>query len=194
MKSLLLFGSLASVGFCGKDKHFYCEVCRALVEESHYKVSQVDPKKTIDTGSGRVDPNGQMKEKKKQWRLSESHLTEVFETVCKSIADDYVVEKDPDTAKLYVKRMLTFEGAMNTDVNFQNIMKDKEDDPSKPPREDVMKIRWTCENILEEVEEDLIDAFQTLAEPDEDDQYDEERMVEFICEETDICPTGHDEL
>ena len=61
------------------------------------------------------------------------------------------MEKDPDTAKLYVKRMLTFEGAMNTDVNFQNIMKDKEDDPSKPPREDVMKIRWTCENILEEV-------------------------------------------
>ena len=44
------------------------------------------------------------------------------------------------------------------------------------------------------MEEDLIDAFQTLAEPDEDDQYDEERMVEFICEETDICPTGHDEL
>ena len=37
----------------------------------------IDPKKTIDTGSGRVDPNGQMKEKKKQWRLSESHLTEV---------------------------------------------------------------------------------------------------------------------
>ena len=71
--------------------------------------------------------------------------------MCKNIANDYVVEKNPDTAKLYVKRMLTFEGAMNTDVNFQNIMKDKEEDPSKPPREDVMKIRWTCENILEEV-------------------------------------------
>ena len=76
-----------------KDMQFYCEVCTALVEESHWKVSNVgelpvfrgllsinsplDPKKTIDTGSGRVDPNGQMKEKKKQWRLSETHLTEV---------------------------------------------------------------------------------------------------------------------
>ena len=47
--------------------------------------------------------------------------------------------------------MLTFDGQMNTEVNFQNIMSDKESDPDKPPSKDVLKIRWTCENILEEV-------------------------------------------
>ena len=47
--------------------------------------------------------------------------------------------------------MLTFDGGMNPDVNFQNIMQDKETDPEKPPSVDVLKIRWTCENILEEV-------------------------------------------
>ena len=76
-----------------KDKYFYCQTCAALVEESFFKVSQVgklkfwfstqtqtkflDRKKTINTGSSRIDPNGEMKERKKQWRLSETHLTEV---------------------------------------------------------------------------------------------------------------------
>ena len=40
----------------------------------------------------------------------------------------------------------------------------------------------------------MIDAFQTFSEPDEDDRYDTPRMVEFICLETHICPTAHDEL
>ena len=75
----------------------------------------------------------------------------MFEDVCKNIADDYVIERDPQTDMKYVKRMLTFEGGMNTEVNFQNIMADKEADPGKPPSKDVLKIRWTCENILEEV-------------------------------------------
>jgi hypothetical protein len=52
--------------------------------------------------------------------------------------------------------MLTFEGSMNTEVNFQNIMADKETDPDKPPTVDPMKIRWTCENIMEEVKRLLI--------------------------------------
>ena len=41
MRSVLLFGSLLSVAFTAKDKDFYCEVCRALVQESHHKVTQV---------------------------------------------------------------------------------------------------------------------------------------------------------
>ena len=48
---------------------------------------------------------------------------------------------------------------MNTDVNFQHIMADKESDPNKPPSVDVLNIRWTCENILEDVSTMVILAF-----------------------------------
>ena len=75
----------------------------------------------------------------------------VFEDVCKNIANDYVIEMDPESDRKWVKRMTTFEGAMNTDINFQNIMDDKAAEPDKPPSVDVLKIRWTCENILEDV-------------------------------------------
>ena len=78
-------------------------------------------------------------------------MTEVFEDVCKGIANDWVIEQEPGTEKKFVKRMTTYEGAMNTDVNFQNIMDQKQADPDKPPSADVLNIRWTCENILEEV-------------------------------------------
>ncbi|CAG5097478.1 Oidioi.mRNA.OKI2018_I69.XSR.g15090.t1.cds [Oikopleura dioica] len=189
---------IVGVAFClvlsvqaKKDMQFYCEVCTALVEESHWKVSNVDPKKTIDTGSGRVDPNGQMKEKKKQWRLSETHLTEVFETVCRNIADDYVIENG-DNGEKYVKRMMTFDGAMNTDIDFQKLVADKEETPDKSPSHDPLKIRWTCENILEEVEEDLIEAFQTFAIPE--DEMEDDEMTEFVCGEVYGCDAVHDEL
>ena len=103
-----------------------------------------------------------MKERTKQWRLSETHLTEVFEDVCKNIANDWVIEQEPETAKKFVKRMTTYEGAMNTDVNFQNIMDQKQQDPDKPPSADVLTIRWTCENILEEVWKNNLKIFFKL--------------------------------
>ena len=92
MKISVLVSILASAAEAKKDKYFYCQTCAALVEESFFKVSQVgklkyrstqpnqflDRKKTINTGSSRIDPNGEMKERKKQWRLSETHLTEVI--------------------------------------------------------------------------------------------------------------------
>jgi len=36
----------------------YFSVCRALVDEVNYGISQVDPKKTVQVGSFRVDGNG----------------------------------------------------------------------------------------------------------------------------------------
>ena len=105
--------------------------------------------------------------------------------------------------------MTTFEGAMNTDINFQNIMDDKAAEPDKPPSVDVLKIRWTCENILEDVsryntwfmngfkcffkiEEDMLEAFQAFEDEEEPD---DEEFVEKLCLDTDICTEDHhDEL
>ena len=82
---VLLVPLLISLCEAKKDKFFYCQTCSALIQESFYKVSQVgksssyyfynfnyniDAKKTINVGSSRIDPNGQMKERTKQWRLS----------------------------------------------------------------------------------------------------------------------------
>jgi hypothetical protein len=39
--------------------------------------NHLDARKMIDTGSGRINPNGNRNEEKTQWRLSETHLTEV---------------------------------------------------------------------------------------------------------------------
>jgi len=184
--------SLISLTIAKKDKFFYCQTCSALLQESFYKVSLIDAKKTINVGSSRIDPNGQMKERTKQWRLSETHLTELFEDVCKNIANDWVIEQEPETANKFVKRMTTYEGAMNTEVNFQNIMDQKQQDPDKPPSADVLTIRWTCENILEEIEEDMIEAFQEMeSNPDLDD----EDLIEELCLNSGICTSAHhDEL
>ena len=78
-------------------------------------------------------------------------MTEVFEDVCKNIANDWVIEEDKEAKKKFVKRMTTFEGAMNTDIDFNKIVEQKQAEPDKPPSADVLSIRWTCENILEEV-------------------------------------------
>jgi len=187
----LLIGILVFIGnsvYC-KDHEFYCQACYALVDESYHTVLSVDKAKRIEVGAGRVDPNGKMKQKKRDFRTSESHLTEVFEKVCKGIADDWVIEQNPDTGAKRIKRMMSFDGKMNTDVNFQWIMQEKEQDPGKPPSKDPLKIRWTCENVLEEIEEDLLEAFQTLGDDETALTLPEMKKVCNF-----VCPKRKDEL
>lgn len=45
----------------------YSPACRAIVDELNYSISQVDPKKTINIGSFRLNPDGTMKDKKVQY-------------------------------------------------------------------------------------------------------------------------------
>ena len=96
---------------------------------------------------------------------------------------------------------------MNTDIDFNKIVEQKQAEPDKPPSADVLSIRWTCENILEEVclskrstdlisvsqlEEDMIESFQKM-ESDED--FDDEDLIEELCLDSGICTSAHhDEL
>uniref|UniRef100_A0A3Q4GMY7 DUF3456 domain-containing protein n=2 Tax=Neolamprologus brichardi TaxID=32507 RepID=A0A3Q4GMY7_NEOBR len=47
-----------------RDKVLYCSACKAIVDELNHSISQVDPKKTINVGSFRLNPDGTMKDKK----------------------------------------------------------------------------------------------------------------------------------
>uniref|UniRef100_A0A3B4WZV5 DUF3456 domain-containing protein n=1 Tax=Seriola lalandi dorsalis TaxID=1841481 RepID=A0A3B4WZV5_SERLL len=46
------------------DIHLCFPACKAIVDELNYSISQVDPKKTINVGSFRLNPDGSMKDKK----------------------------------------------------------------------------------------------------------------------------------
>lgn len=47
-----------------KDKELYCGVCHIIADELQWEISQVDPRKTLEVESFRVDPRGNQKTKK----------------------------------------------------------------------------------------------------------------------------------
>ncbi|XP_061925653.1 protein canopy-1-like, partial [Entelurus aequoreus] len=55
-----------------RDQTLYCSACRAVVDELKHSISQVDPKKTINVGSFRLQPDGSMTDKKMQSRSKNS--------------------------------------------------------------------------------------------------------------------------
>uniref|UniRef100_A0A673KSX6 Canopy FGF signaling regulator 2 n=1 Tax=Sinocyclocheilus rhinocerous TaxID=307959 RepID=A0A673KSX6_9TELE len=51
-----------------------CGACRALVDEMEWAISQIDPKKMIQTGSFRINPDGSQSVREVPFSRSESHL------------------------------------------------------------------------------------------------------------------------
>ncbi|KAK9539569.1 hypothetical protein VZT92_004668 [Zoarces viviparus] len=70
-----------------RDKEIYCSACKAIVDELNYSISQVDPKKTVNVGGFRLNPDGTMKDKKVPLARSETHLSELLDGVCNSMSD-----------------------------------------------------------------------------------------------------------
>ena len=52
-------------------------------------ISKVDPRKTIDVGSYRIQSDGKADTKPKKYAGSEIHMMDVLETVCDSMDDRY---------------------------------------------------------------------------------------------------------
>ncbi|XP_037315040.2 protein canopy-1 [Pungitius pungitius] len=134
-----------------RDKELYCSACKAVVDELNYSVSQVDPKKTINVGGFRLNPDGTMKDKKVPLARSETHLSELLEGVCESMGD-YAVHVDPDTR---VKQFLRFaprsSGATGDFPDFKNFQFDG------PEASNALK--FACESVVEELEDEIISLF-----------------------------------
>ncbi|XP_016335216.1 LOW QUALITY PROTEIN: protein canopy homolog 2-like [Sinocyclocheilus anshuiensis] len=64
-----------------------CGACRALVDEMEWAISQIDPKKMIQTGSFRINPDGSQSVREVPFSRSESHLLELMEEVCERMND-----------------------------------------------------------------------------------------------------------
>ncbi|KAK7801248.1 hypothetical protein U0070_025737 [Myodes glareolus] len=77
--------------------------CRALVDELEWEIARVDPKKTIQMGSFRINPDGSQSVVEVPYARSEAHLTELLEEVCDRMKE-YGEQIDPSThRKNYVR-------------------------------------------------------------------------------------------
>ncbi|XP_059151199.1 protein canopy homolog 2-like isoform X2 [Physella acuta] len=124
----------------------YCTVCRVLVREVEWLISQVDPKKSIQVGSFRVDPNGNQKIKDKQYARSELHLEEVVESVCEKMNYYSWLAFDDGTGQMV--RTTGFDGKQ---LDKKNLNLDSEKGKT---------LKYQCDDFLENHEEELISLFQ----------------------------------
>ncbi|XP_042353970.1 protein canopy-1 [Plectropomus leopardus] len=139
-----------------RDKVLYCSACKAIVDELNHSISQVDPKKTINVGSFRLNPDGTMTDKKVPLARSETHLSELLDGVCNSMSD-YALHVDPDTQHKQYKRFAPRSSGATGDFpdlkNFQFTGLEE----SNP-------LKFACETLVEELEDDIISLFSQDSE------------------------------
>uniref|UniRef100_A0A3P8UDT9 Canopy FGF signaling regulator 1 n=1 Tax=Amphiprion percula TaxID=161767 RepID=A0A3P8UDT9_AMPPE len=157
-----------------RDQVLYCSACKAIVDELNYSISLVDPKKTINVGSFRLNPDGSVKDKKVPFARSETHLSELLDGVCNSMSD-YALHVDPDTQH---KQYIRFAPRSSTDTSsfpdFKNFQFDG------PEASNVLK--FACETVVEELEDDIISVFSQ----------DMENVHEELCNRiSDYCKDGN---
>ncbi|XP_029498552.2 protein canopy-1-like [Oncorhynchus nerka] len=133
-----------------KDTVLYCSACRAIVDELNYSISQIDPKKTIHVGGFRLNPDGSLTDKKVPLARSEANLSELLDGVCGSMSD-YALHVDPDTKIKQYKRFAPRSSDAGDFPDFNNF---KFDGP-----EGSNALKFVCESIVEEFEDDIISLF-----------------------------------
>ncbi|KAH9489664.1 Protein canopy 2 [Bulinus truncatus] len=132
--------------------HNVSDLCRALVSEVEWLISQVDPKKSIQVGSFRVDPKGNQKVVDKQYARSELHIEEIIESVCENMNNNYAwLAFDDGTGQMV--RTVGFNGERLDDNGF------------KLDKEKGRSLKYQCDNFLEDHEEELILLFQSEKVP-----------------------------
>ncbi|XP_060729375.1 protein canopy-1 [Tachysurus vachellii] len=151
-----------------RDEVLYCSACVAIAEELKYSISQIDPKKTIDVGGFRLNPDGSLTDKKVPLARSETHLSELLEGVCNNMSE-YALYEDPATKQQSYRR---FAPRSSDGGNFPDFKNFKFSGP-----EGSESLKFACETIVEELEDDIIALF---AQQDE-------RVAQRLCSEV----SGH---
>lgn len=130
-----------------RSKDIYCGACLALIDEVTWDISQVDPKKKIQIGSFRIDSKGNQALQEIPLARSAVHLTEVLEGVCNQMTN-YASSTNADGHRSYV-RTNSRDGSA---VSLTNI---------EITGEVHSQLKFACESLIEDHEDDLIPAFQS---------------------------------
>ncbi|XP_064160896.1 protein canopy homolog 2 isoform X1 [Anguilla rostrata] len=153
-----------------------CGACRALVDEMEWEISQVDPKKMIQTGSFRINPDGSQSVREVPLARSEGHLLEVLEEVCEKMKD-YGERADPATNRKTYVRVTSRDGKA---MDLSETTLDSRVSSS---------LKYACETIVEQHEDELIEFFA----------HETDNVKDKLCSKrTDLCDHAlqipHDEL
>ncbi|KAI0207662.1 Canopy-like protein 2 [Lamellibrachia satsuma] len=126
-----------------RDKTVNCGACTAMVDEVAWEISQIDPKKTIQVGSFRIDPQGNQKVREVPLATSEAHLTELLENICENMKN-YARSVDNVSGQTTYIRTSSRNGK---GIRLSNVQISGDTHKS---------LKFACEGLLEEHEEDII--------------------------------------
>uniref|UniRef100_A0A669CD11 Canopy FGF signaling regulator 2 n=1 Tax=Oreochromis niloticus TaxID=8128 RepID=A0A669CD11_ORENI len=126
--------------------HLPSSACRALVDEMEWAISQIDPKKMIQTGSFRINPDGSQSIREVPLARSEGNLLEMMESICERMGD-YGERTDPSTnRKSYVRIKSRSGEAMDlSDASLDSRV--------------TASLKFACETIVEQHEDEIIEFF-----------------------------------
>jgi len=139
---------LVSVCNAKRNQAVYCGACIAMVDEMNWDIDHVDKKSTIQVGSFRVDPKGNQGLREIPLARSEVHLTELLEEVCNRMSN-YGESDDEITGNKNYIRTSSRDGAGIALTNF------------RVSSETSSQLKFACETLVEEYEEDVLSAFKT---------------------------------
>ncbi|KAM4556720.1 protein canopy-1 [Fundulus diaphanus] len=161
--TVMVLSTFISSSHGKRDKVLYCSACKAILDELNYSISQVDPKKTINVGSFRLNPDGTITDKKVPFARSETHLSELLDGVCNSMSD-YALYVDPDTQHKQYRRFAPRSSGSSEDFpDFKNFQFDGPEASNN--------LKFACETLVEELEDDIISLLGQ----------DEENVQEELC-------------
>lgn len=152
-----------------------CGACRALVDEMEWAISQVDPKKVVQTGSFRINPDGSQSIKEIPLARSEGNLLDLMEAVCERM-EDYGEVVDSSERKTYIR--VKSRNGESLDLS-----------EAKLDSRVTSNLKFACETIVEQHEDELIEFFS----------HELENVKDHLCSKrTDLCDHAlnlpHDEL
>uniref|UniRef100_A0A8C6X010 Canopy FGF signaling regulator 2 n=1 Tax=Neogobius melanostomus TaxID=47308 RepID=A0A8C6X010_9GOBI len=153
-----------------------CGACRALVDEMEWAISQVDPKKMVQTGSFRINPDGSQSIKEIPLARSEGNLLDLMEIVCQRMEDYGELVDSSSERKTYVR----VKSRTGDSLDLSEAKLDSRVTSS---------LKFACETIVEQHEDELIEFFS----------HELENVKDHLCSKrTDLCDHAlnmpHDEL
>ncbi|XP_067633902.1 protein seele [Eurosta solidaginis] len=141
-------------GFTSADVK--CYVCKATVHELEAEIAKVDPRKKVDVGGFRLDPQGNSITKTVKLVESEMFLTELMEKICDKM-EDYVKATYKSNGKFTLLKMIV-DGKMNSESGLVDFVQDGDLNKS---------VGHYCLEILDEHDKIFLDAFQQSTFPED---------------------------